>query len=274
MEFVVLSSDSPAEMLPHAEALKERARQSGLFFFVDSDLQIDLPQGRYLLDRDRVADLGMDLAEVSRQLGVFLSGNYVNRFDLDGTAYRVIPMVERAGRADSDALLDLKLRTPDGALVPLSAVARLEETAAPRVLSRFQQKNAFRIRGGLIPGSTKEEGLAAMEVLSAELLPAHYDIDYAGESRQLRQEGNTLVGVLGISLVFVFAALAIQFNSFRDPLVVLLGSAPLALSSAPAVYVSGLDHHQHLQPDRFDHAGWPHFQECHPDCGVCPQVAA
>ena len=232
MEFVVLSSDSAEEMLPHAEALMERARQTGLFMFVDSDLSIDLPQGRFLLDRDRVADLGMDLAEVGRQLGTFLSGNYVNRFDLDGTAYRVIPMVERTGRPDADALLDLKLRTPDGALVPLSAVARLEETVAPRVLARFQQKNAFRIRGGLIPGRTKEQGLAAMEELSAELLPSHYDIDYAGESRQLRQEGNTLVGVLGISLAFVFVALAVQFNSFRDPLVVLLGSAPLALSSA------------------------------------------
>ena len=169
---------------------------------------------------------------MGRQLGTFLSGNYVNRFDLDGTAYRVIPMVERTGRPDADALLDLKLRTPDGALVPLSAVARLEETVAPRVLARFQQKNSFRIRGGLIPGRTKEQGLAAMEELSAELLPSHYDIDYAGESRQLRQEGNTLVGVLGISLAFVFVALAVQFNSFRDPLVVLLGSAPLALSSA------------------------------------------
>ena len=232
MEFVVLSSDRPEEMLPHAEALMERARQTGIFLFVDSDLRIDLPQGRFLIDRDRVADLDMDLAEVGRQLSVFLSGNYINRFDLDGTAYRVIPMVERAGRSDADALLDLKLRTPDGALVPLSAVARLEETVAPRVLTRFQQKNAFRIRGGLIPGRTKEQGLAAMEALSAELLPSHYDIDYAGESRQLRQEGNTLVGVLGISLAFVFVALAVQFNSFRDPLVVLLGSAPLALSSA------------------------------------------
>ena len=232
MEFVVLSSDGPEAMLPYAEALMDRARQTGIFLFVDSDLRIDLPQGRFLLDRDRVADLGMDLAEVGRQMGVFLSGNYVNRFDLDGTAYRVIPMVERSGRRDADALLDLKLRTPDGALVPLSAVAQLEETVAPRVLARFQQKNAFRIRGGLIPGRTKEQGLLAMEELSAELLPSHFDIDYAGESRQLRQEGNTLVGVLGISLVFVFVALAVQFNSFRDPLVVLLGSAPLALSSA------------------------------------------
>ena len=116
--------------------------------------------------------------------------------------------------------------------MPLAALARLDETVAPRVLAKFQQKNAFRIRGGLIPGRTKEEGLQAMEALATELLPPHYAIDYAGESRQLRQEGSTLLGVLGISLAFVFMALAVQFNSFRDPLVVLLGSAPLALSSA------------------------------------------
>ncbi|MEM1432753.1 MAG: efflux RND transporter permease subunit [Pseudomonadota bacterium] len=232
MEFVVLSSDAPADMLPHSEALLAAARKSGMFLFVDTDLLIDLPQGRFLLDRDRIADLGLDLTSVSRQLGTLLSGNYVNRFDLDGKAYRVIPMVERGGREDPTALLDTKLRTPDGALVPLSSIARLEETVAPRVLSRFQQKNAFRIRGGMIPGTTKEQGLATMEQLAAEVLPPNYSIDYSGESRQLRQEGNTLIGVLVISMAFVFMALAVQFNSFRDPLVVLLGSVPLALSGA------------------------------------------
>jgi multidrug efflux pump len=232
MEFVVLSADPVADMQPHALALMERARQSGMFMFVDTDLRIDLPQGRFILDRERVADLGMDLADVSRQLGTLLSANYVNRFDLEGTAYRVIPMVERAGRADPAAILDLELRTPDGDLVPLGAIATLEDMVAPRVLSRFEQKNAFRISGGLLPGRTKEQGLRTMEQLAAEILPPDYAIDYAGESRQLRQEGNTLVGVLGISLVFVFMALAIQFNGFRDPLVVLLGSAPLALSGA------------------------------------------
>jgi len=167
-----------------------------------------------------------------RQPRTLLAANTVNRFDLDGTAYRVIPMIERTGRPDPDALLDIKLRAPSGDMVPLSALARLDEAVAPRVLAKFQQKNAFRIRGGLIPGRTKEEGLQALESLAAELLPSHYGIDYAGESRQLRQEGSTLLGVLGISLAFVFMALAVQFNSFRDPLVVLLGSAPLALSSA------------------------------------------
>jgi len=232
MEFVVMSADSAIDMLPHAEALVTAAQRSGTFMFVDTDLSIDLPQGRFLLDRERIADLGMDLAAVSRQLGVFLSANYVNRFDLEGTAYRVIPMVERDGRPDPTALLDMKLRTPEGDLIPLRVVARLDETVAPRELSKFQQKNAFRIRGGMLPGRTKEQGLEVMEGLASQMLPAGYTIGYAGESRQLRQEGNTLVGVLGVSLVFVFMALAVQFNSFRDPLVVLLGSVPLALSGA------------------------------------------
>jgi multidrug efflux pump len=232
MEFVVLSPDSAMDMLPHAEALVQAAQRSGTFMFVDTDLSIDLPQGRFLLDRERVADLGMDLATVSRQLGMFLSANYVNRFELDGTAYRVIPMVERVGRPDPEALLDLQLRTPEGDLVPLRAVAELDRTVAPRELAKFEQKNAFRVRGGVLPGRTKEQGLQVMEQLAAELLPPGYTVDYAGESRQLRQEGNTLVGVLGISLAFVFMALAVQFNSFRDPLVVLLGSVPLALSGA------------------------------------------
>jgi multidrug efflux pump len=174
----------------------------------------------------------MDLAAVNRQLSVFLSTNYVNRFDLQGKAYRVIPQVEQHGRPDPDALLALKIRTPHGDLIPLGALAELEQTVAPRVLGKFQQNNSFRIYGGLIPGITKEQGLSALEAAAATVLPADYAIDYAGESRQLRQEGNTLVGVLAISLGFVFMVLAVQFNSFRDPLVVLLGSAPLALSGA------------------------------------------
>ncbi|MEM1229004.1 MAG: efflux RND transporter permease subunit [Pseudomonadota bacterium] len=232
MEFVVMSTQSPAQMLEVSRDLLDAARASGRFLFVDTDLLIDLPQGRFALDHDRVADLGLDLESVSRQLSALLSGNYVNRFDLDGKAYRVIPMIEPANRSTADALLDLKLRTPAGDLVPLGALATLEDSVGPRVLSKFQQKNAFRIRGGVMPGTTKEAALATMEGLAAERLPAGYSFDYSGESRQLRQEGNTLLGVLGISLLFVFMALAVQFNSLRDPLVVLLGSVPLALASA------------------------------------------
>ena len=232
VELVVMSGEPAEDMLPHAQALVGAAMRSGVFMFADTDLKIDLPQARFELNRERIADLGMDAADVSRQLSVFLSANYVNRFDHNGKAYRVIPMVEDYDRANPSALLNLRLRTPDGELVPLSAVASLESTVAPRVLGKFQQNNAFRIYGGVLPGRTKEDGLRVLEEAARELLPNTYSIDYAGESRQLRNEGNTLTGVLAISLAFVFLALAVQFNSFRDPLVVLLGSAPLAISGA------------------------------------------
>ncbi|MCP5178847.1 MAG: efflux RND transporter permease subunit [Pseudomonadales bacterium] len=232
VELVVMSPEPAAAMLPHALALMGEVMKSGTFMFTDTDLRIDLPQARFELDRERIADLGMDLAEVSRQLAVFLSGNFVNRFDLDGKAYRVIPMVKDADRLNPAQLMQLQLRTPSGELVPLAALATLKNEVGPRVLGKFQQNNAFRIFGGVPPGVTKEQALSALETAARRVLPPGYAIDYAGESRQLRQEGNTLMGVLGLSLAFVFFALAVQFNSFRDPLVVLLGSAPLAISGA------------------------------------------
>ncbi len=232
VEMVVLSSDAPRDMKPYADQLVANAYASGRFLFADTDLKIDLPQARFVLDRERIADLGMTVADVSRQLSVLLSADYVNRFDFDGKAYQVIPLIEDQGRPDPQALLDQKLRTPDGDLVPLSAIATMEQQAAPRLLGRFQRKNSFRVFGGLIPGTTKEQGLAALEQAAREILPVGYTLDYAGESRQLRKQGSTLMGVLGIALVFVYLVLAVQFNSFRDPLVVLLGSVPLALSGA------------------------------------------
>ncbi len=232
VELVVLSSDSPQQMQQYAQQLVGAAFQSGRFMFADTDLKIDLPQARLQLNRERIADLGMNLSEVSRQLGTLLSGNNVNRFNFDGKAYRVIPMVEGHSRLTPQALMELKLRTPTGDLILVSTIASLQMQAAPRLLGKFQQKNSFRVYGGLIPGTTKEQGLAALEAAAAEILPPHYTLNYAGESRQLRQQGSTLLGVLGTALIFVFLVLAVQFNSFRDPLVVLLGSVPLALSGA------------------------------------------
>jgi multidrug efflux pump len=232
VELVVLSTDSYADMKVLANKMVTAANESGKFLFAETDLKIDLPQARFNIDRKRVADLGMDLSTVSRQLSVLLSGNFVNRYNQDGRAYRVIPMIDDAGRANPDAILDLQIRTPAGDLVPVRSIATLVTETAPRVLSKFQQKNAFRIYGEVIPGTTKEQGLSALENAAAEILPKDYTIDYAGESRQIRLEGNTLEGVLLVALVFVFLVLAVQFNSFRDPLVVLLGSVPLALAGA------------------------------------------
>ncbi len=232
VELVVLSTDGPERMLPHAEALVRAANESGSFIFADTDLKIDRGGTRLEIDRDRVADLGMTPADVAEQLGVFLSGAHVSRFDHQGRSYKVIPQIEDELRRSPAALDLVRIRAPSGELLPLSSMARLVDETMPRALGRFEQLNAFRVFGGLVPGTTKESGLRVLEDAAAELLPSGYAIDYAGESRQIRQEGQTLAGVLGISLLAVYLLLVAQFQSFRDPLVVLLGSVPLALSGA------------------------------------------
>ena len=232
IELVVQSTDSPEVALPFAEAMVAAAYASGVFMFADTDLRIDLPQAKFEIDREKVADLGMNLSDISRQVSFLLSGNYVNRFDFSGKAYRVIPMIDRQLRSDPEMLMDIKIRTVTGDLIPLSAIASLTRTAAPRFLGKFEQKNSFRVFGGVIPGMTREQALTALEAAAKDILPNHYTLDYAGESRQMRAEGNTLLGVLGIALIVVFFVLAVQFNSFRDPLIVIIGSVPLAFSGA------------------------------------------
>ncbi|MCC6764231.1 MAG: efflux RND transporter permease subunit [Deltaproteobacteria bacterium] len=232
VELVVLSTASPDRMLTYAQDLVRAAHASGNFIFADTDLKIDRGGSRLEIDRDRVADLGMTPGDVASQLGIFLSGAHVSRFDYQGRSYKVIPQIEDALRL-SPATLDLiRIRTPSGRLLPLSSMARLVDETTPRALGRFQQLNAFRVFGGLVPGTTKETGLQTIEAAAARILPGNYSIDYAGESRQLRREGQTLAGVLAISILSVYLLLAAQFQSFRDPFVVLLGSVPLALSGA------------------------------------------
>jgi multidrug efflux pump len=232
VELVLKGPATPLQMADYAGQIVGAAFASGKFQFADTDLKIDLPQVKVSIDRERVADLGLDLAGVGQQLGVLLAGNYVNRFTLDGRAYKVIPQVGTSARATAQNLLDYKVRTRDGAQIPVSAFAKLETGTAPRTLARFQQSDSFRVYGGVQPGVTKTDGLIALEKVAREILPPGFTIDYAGESRQLRQEGNTLAGTLGFAILLIYLVLAAQFSSFRDPLVVLLGSVPLALSAA------------------------------------------
>ncbi|MCG7537350.1 efflux RND transporter permease subunit [Pseudoalteromonas sp. OOF1S-7] len=232
VEMVVKSSASYEEMKQYADQLIGKAFGSGHFLYADTDLKIDLPQIEVTLKREQIADLGMDLAHVSRQLGILLSNNYVNRFDARGKAYQVIPVVDSKIKTDPSKLLSLQIKAHNGTRVPLSAIAEINWTTVPRQLSSFGQQNAFRIFGGVLPSSTKEAALTALEEAAKEVLPSSYMIDYAGESRQIRQQGNSLLGVMAVSLVIVYLLLSIQFNSFRDPLVVLLGSVPLAMMGA------------------------------------------
>ena len=229
---LVLQSDVPAEqLLDTTAAVLGAGWQSGKFLYVDTDLKIDLPEARVVLDRERLADLGLDLAGVGRELGTLLGGAYVNRFNYFDRSYKVIPQVGDKDRATVGPLLDLKIRTPGGQLVPVSTFTHIEPGTAPRTLNRFQQRNAVRIFGGVKPGVTKEEGLRVLEAAAASGGP-RVVLDYAGESRQIRQEGAALTVTLGFAVVLIYLVLAAQFQSFRDPLIVLLGSVPLAISGA------------------------------------------
>jgi multidrug efflux pump len=230
---LVLQSDAPPEQLLEAVgAVVGAGWQSGKFLYVDTDLKIDRPEARVVIDREAIADLGLDLAGVGRELGTLLGGGYVNRFNYHDRSYKVIPQIGDAGRATVGPLLDLKIKTPDGELVPVSTFTRIESTTGPRSLNRFQQRNAVRVFGGVQPGVTKEEGLRVLEEAALAVAPPGMVLDYAGESRQIRHEGAALTVTLGFALVLIYLVLAAQFKSFRDPLIVLLGSVPLAISGA------------------------------------------
>ncbi|MDX2119422.1 MAG: efflux RND transporter permease subunit [Gemmatimonadota bacterium] len=230
---LVLESDAPPEqLLGTVGQVVGAGWQSGKFLYVDTDLKIDLPEARVVIDREKVADLGLDLASVGRELGTLLGGGYVNRFNYFDRSYKVIPQIGDAGRATVGPLLDLKIKTPSGELVPVSTFTRIESSAAPRTLQRFQQRNAVRIFGGVKPGVTKEEGLRVLETAAAAVGGPGIVIDHAGESRQIRREGSALTVTLGFAVILIYLVLAAQFQSFRDPLIVLLGSVPLAISGA------------------------------------------
>jgi multidrug efflux pump len=232
VELVLPSDASPQQMLETVGAVVGAGWQSGKFLYVDTDLKIDLPEARVVIDRDQVADLGLDLATVGQELGTLLGGGYVNRFNFFDRSYKVIPQIGEEGRTTVAPLLDLKIKTPSGQLVPVSTFTRIESSTAPRVLNRFQQQNAVRVFGGVKPGVTKEEGLRVLEEAAVAASVPGATIEHAGESRQIRREGKALTTTLGFAVVLIYLVLAAQFQSFRDPLIVLLGSVPLAISGA------------------------------------------
>ena len=232
VEFVIASTAEPKELLEFANALVAAAFKSKLFVFADTDLKFDFPQTEVVFDRDKVASMGLNLSQVGADLGTMLGGAYVNRFSIEGRSYKVIPQLERASRLNSDQLKDLYVTGPGGRLVQLSTFATLRNTTEPRTLNRFQQLNSARIQGVIPPNITLDQALKALEAEAAKILPKGYSIDYAGEGRQLRVEGNKLLLTLAFSGILIFLVLAAQFESFRDPLVILAGSVPLALSGA------------------------------------------
>lgn len=228
---LLIKSDLPIERQREiATEIVKRGRAANMFMFVDTDLKIDLPQARVIVDRERLADLGLDQAAVGRELGVLLGGGYVNRFNYFNRSYRVIPQLEATDRQSTGSLLDINIRCPSGKLVPVSSFVSIEPEIAPRSLNRFQQQSSVRVFAEPFPNVTKEQGLSALEAIAQEVIGSSATLDYAGESRQIRSEGSKLAVTLGFALVLIYLVLAAQFKSFRDPLIVLLGSVPLAIT--------------------------------------------
>ncbi len=234
VEMILTTTEPVAKLEAAAAEIVKKANESGIFMYVDTDLKIDLPLTRVSVDREKVADLGLDLATVGQQLGTLLGGADINRFNHFDRSYKVIPQIESSGRTSSASLLDLKITGRDGTLIPIASFVKLETFATPRSLNRFQQKNAIKIYGGNLPFLTKEAALTKVEKIARSVMPPGTAIDYAGESRQIRTEGDKLVASLGFAIIMIYLVLAAQFHSFRDPMIVLLGSAPLAISGGLA----------------------------------------
>jgi multidrug efflux pump len=232
VELVLGSTAEPAQLADFARQIVQKAYTSGLFLFADTDVKFDQPQTEVVFNRDQVRSGGVDLSEAGADLSTFLGGNFVNRFSIQGRSYKVIPQVKRSERLTADQLSDLHVTGPNGRLVPLSTFATLRTTTEPRELKRFQQLNAVRIQGAYPPGATLDQALGFLEKESARILPQGYTLDYAGESRQLRTEGGKFLGIFLLSTVLIYLVLAAQFESFRDPFIILAGSVPLALSGA------------------------------------------
>ncbi|MET0287485.1 MAG: efflux RND transporter permease subunit, partial [Polyangiales bacterium] len=231
VEFIISSTAESEELLRYAQQVTDEALKSNQFAFPPIlDLKIDQARSNIEIDRNKVASMGLNLSNVGADLATMLGGNFVNRFNIDGRAYKVIPQVQRSGRLTADQLKDIYITGPGGKLMPLGAVATVKTGLEPRSLNRFQQLNSVKISG--VAPQSLDAGIKALEEASAKILPPGYKVDYTGESRQLREEGGKFLPAMGLALLLIFLVLAAQFNSFRDPLVILAGSVPLAMFGA------------------------------------------
>jgi multidrug efflux pump len=232
VDFVIASTAEPERVADFADQLVQRAFASGSFVFADADVKFDQPQVEVVFDRDKVRSLGVDLSEAGGDLATLLGADYVNRFSIQGRSYKVIPQIQRADRLTPEQLREIYVTGPGGRLVPLSTFATLKATTEPRELKRFQQLNAVRIQGVIPPQVSLDQALRVLEEEAERILPQGFTVDYAGESRQLRTEGSRFLGIFLLSAILIYLVLAAQFESFRDPFIILAGSVPLAVSGA------------------------------------------
>ncbi|WP_036294153.1 efflux RND transporter permease subunit [Methylosinus sp. PW1] len=231
IQFVVQSTDTFDKMNDISRDFLSKALATGKFMFLDTDLKIDQPQMSLVIDREKTAQLGLRMLDVGGALTTGLSGGYTQYFGLDGRSYKVIPQMAQQFRLNPDQILNYYIKTADGSSVPLSTVAKFETMVVPESLNHFQQINSFTISGVAAPGVIAGEALETLKEVAAQTLPPSYTIDYAGSSRQFVQESSGFAGTFGFALIIIFLALAAQFESFRDPLIILV-SVPMSIAGA------------------------------------------
>jgi multidrug efflux pump len=231
VQFVVGSTDEPLAMYDIAQQLLDAADESGLFAFADIDMKFDRPQIDIVIDREKAAVLGIDMQQLGGELGVMLGGAYVNRFSIQGRSYKVIPQVQRRYRQNPEQIGSFPIATRSGDLIPLSGLISFETSVQPQELRRFQQLNSVTLSGVPAPGVAVGTALQFLADKIREIAPQGYTFDYAASSRQFMQEGSNLIITFFFALIVIYLVLAAQFESFRDPLIMLI-SVPMSIAGA------------------------------------------
>ncbi len=231
VQVVINTTESYEQLNEVSQAVLDKARRSGNFFFVDSDLKIDKPQDVLVIDREKVAALGMTQQQVGSALSAALGGGYVNYFSVAGRSYRVIPQVKQVDRLNPDQILDYYIRTPSGQMIQARTIASIKQKVVPQSINHFQQLNSATISGVSTPFISQADLLEFMRQTLKEVAPSGYTMDYAGPSRQFMAESGGFLVTMFFAILIVFLVLAAQFESFRDPIVILV-SVPLALFGA------------------------------------------
>jgi multidrug efflux pump len=241
IQFVITTSEPADKLYEVSQKFLQDAQKTGQFIFLQSDLRIDMPQTQIVIDRNMAAQLGLTMQDIGSALSAMLGGGYVNFFELDGRSYKVIPQVEQRFRLNTEQLRQYYVRTASGSMVPLSTVVQLKNVVKPETINHFQQANSATIQGVALPFVAQGQALDNLKQLAQQTLPAGYSFDYAGPSRQFVQESGGLVLTFFFALVIIFLALAAQFESFRDPVIILV-SVPMAISGALLFINLGIGH--------------------------------
>jgi len=236
VQFVITTTEPFQNLNGVAQAVVAKALSKHAFFFADVDLKLDKPQATIEVDRDKVAALGLNESDVGSALSAALGGGYVNYFSISGRSYKVMPQIRQVDRLNPEQVLNYYIRTPSGATLPASTVAHIKYSVVPESINRFQQLNSVTIAG--VSGMAQGDILKFLKDTTAQIAPSGYSVDYAGESRQFVQESGGFFVTLGFAVIIVFLALAAQFESFRDPIVILV-SVPLALLGAVTFMTMG-----------------------------------